>query len=368
MATRTRSSDPLLASVRGLRDEEARIQVAVLTSVLDWAAAHPASESDVVELLDDTEEPALHLAGPGAPMVGEYSALDLAHSLGMTTDAGLAYLGKALELRHRLPRLYNRVVRLEVPVWKAFRVAEQTKSLPMGGALFVDAKIAPFLHTCSWARVDRTVDAARAQFDPAEAERLRVAAAEHRHATVWLGAATTTGTVEVTATLDAADALDLEQALRDSAQTLADLGSTDTLNVRRSQGLGEMARGQQALDLGRGVTLYAHLDASDVALLDNTQTPVLVQQVKDWCTAAGTKVTVKPVIDRATNPSTDSYRPSEAIREHVVLRDRTCVFPYCRRRKVDLDHIVPFDAGGTTSADNLAMLCRRHHRAKTHST
>jgi hypothetical protein len=275
MSTRTRtSSDPLLAAVRASRDEDARLQVVTLTAVLDWAAAHPASESDIVELLDVTEEPALHLAVPGAPMVGAYAALDLAHSLGMTTDAGLAYLGKALELRHRLPRLYNRVVRLEVPVWKAFRVAEQTTSLPVGGAAFVDAKIAPFLHTCSL----------------------------------------------------------------------------------------------QGLDLGRGVTIYAHLDASDVGLLGNTQTPVLVQQVKDWCQAAGTKVTVKPVIDLASNPSTEAYRPSDAIREHVVLRDRTCVFPDCRRRKVDLDHIVPFDAGGTTSADNLAMLCRRHHRAKTHST
>ncbi|MCW2814661.1 MAG: endonuclease, partial [Nocardioides sp.] len=245
--------------------------------------------------------------------------------------------------------------------------ADQTTSLPMDATLFVDAKIAPFLHTCSFAQVDRTVDAARAAFDPAEAERLRLQAAEHRHATVWLDAARTTGTVEVTATLDAADALDLEQALRDGAQTLADLGSAETLDVRRSQALGEMARGQASLDLGRGVTIYAHLDAGDVGLLGNTQTPVLVQQVKGWCEAAGTKVTIKPVIDLTTNPSTDAYRPTDAIREHVILRDRTCVFPDCRRRKVDLDHIVPFDAGGTTSADNLAMLCRRHHRAKTHS-
>ncbi|MCW2815576.1 MAG: endonuclease, partial [Nocardioides sp.] len=165
MSTRTRtSSDPLLAAVRTRRENEAREQVAVLAAVLDWAAAHPASDADVAELLDVTEEPALHLAGPGAPMVGEYSALDLAHSLGMSTDAGLAYLRRALELRHRLPRLYARVAELEVPVWKAFRVADQTTSLPMDATLFVDAKIAPFLHTCSFAQVDRTVDAARAAF------------------------------------------------------------------------------------------------------------------------------------------------------------------------------------------------------------
>ena len=59
MTTRTRtSSDPLLAAVRASRDEDARIQVVTLTAVLDWAAVHPASESDVLELLDDTEEPA----------------------------------------------------------------------------------------------------------------------------------------------------------------------------------------------------------------------------------------------------------------------------------------------------------------------
>ena len=31
----------------------------------------------------------------------------------------------------------------------------------------------------------------------------------------------------------------------------------------------------------------------------------------------------------------------------------------------DVDHIEPYDTGGATSTDNLACLCRRHHRAKT---
>ena len=301
--------------------------------------------------------------------------------VGQPTDGGLAYLGKALELRHRLPRLYNRVVRLDVPVWKAFRVAEQTIALPPAGAEHVDRVISPFLHTCSWAQVDRAVEAARAAYDPAEAERRRIAAAEDRHATVDLRDATTTGTVDMRATLDLADALDLEAALRDGAQVLADLGSVEGLDVRRSQALGEMARHQQALDLhtgeittggaggGRGVTIYAHLAATDPALpgtLDNTQTPVLIEQIRTWCQTAGTKVTIKPVIDLAADPTTVTYRPTQAIREPVVLRDRTCVFPDCGRRRVDLDHIDPHALGGATSAHNLAMLCRRHHRAKTH--
>jgi hypothetical protein len=59
----------------------------------------------------------------------------------------------------------------------------------------------------------------------------------------------------------------------------------------------------------------------------------------------------------------------------VRLRDPVCVFPGCRRtsRACDLDHIdlyTPLDHGGPpgqTHPDNLAPLCRHHHRAKTHS-
>ncbi|MFB9314199.1 HNH endonuclease signature motif containing protein [Nocardioides plantarum] len=376
--TRTVSSDPLLASVRAGRDAEARDQVVTLTAVLDWAAVNVADDAETAELLDPTVEPALHLGGAGCPVIGEFAALDLALSLGMTSDGGRAYLGKALELRHRLPRLFARVVGLEVSLWKAFRIAEQTIALPPAGAEHVDRVISPFLHSCSWAQVDRAVDAARAAYDPAEAERRRVAAAEDRHATLDLSCATTSGTIDLRATLDLTDALDLETALRDGAQTLADLGSSEPLDVRRSQALGEMARQQQALDLetgqltgggGRGVTIYAHLDAADLeqpGTVDNTQSPVLIEQIRQWCQTAGTKVTVKPVIDLAADPAVTTYRPSEAIREQVELRDRTCVFPDCGRRRVDLDHVIAFASGGPTTAHNLAMLCRRHHRAKTH--
>ncbi|RNM13273.1 HNH endonuclease signature motif containing protein, partial [Nocardioides pocheonensis] len=52
----------------------------------------------------------------------------------------------------------------------------------------------------------------------------------------------------------------------------------------------------------------------------------------------------------------------------IELRDRTCVFPWCQRpaRSCDKGHIIPWEHGGPTSSDNLAALCRRHHRLKTH--
>jgi 5-methylcytosine-specific restriction endonuclease McrA len=61
------------------------------------------------------------------------------------------------------------------------------------------------------------------------------------------------------------------------------------------------------------------------------------------------------------------------MRELVILRDRTCRFPWCQvdARACDLDHIKPYvppDQGGPpkqTRPSNLACLCRRHHNAKT---
>ena len=59
----------------------------------------------------------------------------------------------------------------------------------------------------------------------------------------------------------------------------------------------------------------------------------------------------------------DTVTPAD-LERYVRTRDRTCTFPGCRRRAAlcDLDHITPWDDGGTTSAWNLHCLCRRHHR------
>ncbi len=64
----------------------------------------------------------------------------------------------------------------------------------------------------------------------------------------------------------------------------------------------------------------------------------------------------------------------DRIAESVRLRDKTCVHPWCNRpaRRCDLDHVDPYvdpDDGGPpdqTSTQNLAPLCRLHHRMKTH--
>ncbi len=59
-------------------------------------------------------------------------------------------------------------------------------------------------------------------------------------------------------------------------------------------------------------------------------------------------------------------RPTEPQRRRIQVRDRTCVFPGCRvaATRSDLDHIIAVADGGPTTDDNLAPLCRYHHRIK----
>ena len=112
--------------------------------------------------------------------------------------------------------------------------------------------------------------------------------------------------------------------------------------------------------------------------MEEAQRLLLLDQVKGWCGDTRTKVSVKPVIDLTASLSTPAYEVPDRIREQVILRDRTCVFPWCTRpaRGCDIDHATEYDHDahadgreqpGPTRTGNLAALCRFHHRLKTHT-
>ncbi|WP_051192022.1 HNH endonuclease signature motif containing protein [Microbacterium luticocti] len=62
----------------------------------------------------------------------------------------------------------------------------------------------------------------------------------------------------------------------------------------------------------------------------------------------------------------DRYRPTKRQRLLLQARDEHCRFPGCRRPalKCDVDHTVPYSAGGPTCLCNLEHLCKRHHTVK----
>jgi 5-methylcytosine-specific restriction endonuclease McrA len=388
------------AAVLGFaRDRRAAADAAeadLLGAACAWAELHPAESIADAVRFGDTPVP---VAGPGAPLVAEFAVAEFAAAVGLPTETGKAYLGEALELRHRLPRTWARVHSGDLPAWRARRIARATIALSPAAAGFVDDQVAGFAHRVRPSGVDRLVEEAIVRFMPEEARRRREAAADGRHVHVHTHQVSYEGTVWVEAEVDLADALDLDTALSAGAARLADLGSTASLDVRRSEALGAMARHQLSLDLdttnttdtdisietpaptgrtpGRQVVLHVHLSEQalrtpdgtlHLARVANTRSFVDADQVRTWCGVPGTTVTVKPVLDLAEHLHVDQYQVPDRLADQAAERDLTCVFPWCTRpaEPCDIDHVIPYSEGGATASDNLAPLCRRHHRLKTH--
>ena len=423
----------VLAAARERRAAADRAEAELLQAAVQWAIIHPAETLDDAEVFASrvhvagADEVGLPLAGPGAPLVREFSVAEFAAAIGVGTETGKHYLGHAVELRYRLPRLWTRVVTGELAAWKARRVAQETigYGLTVAAAAFVDAHVAPVAHKIRPGQLHRLVAEAIGRFMPAEAERRRRQAAEGRRFDIELDQISFHGTAQVTGELDLADALDLDDAIRSIADQLADLGCGESLDVRRSLAAGELARRQLTLDLQgeaepvpadtavptspgnrprrRPVrTTVLHLDLSAAALIgagtdchvgrvENTRCPVTADQIRQWCGHPDTQLVIRPVIDLADHvhvdrkrsirvrpAAVDAHEVPDRIAESVALRDHTCVFPWCTRpaRRLrpdqhgcDCDHITPWrddGSGGATCSCQLAPLCRHHHRIKTH--
>ena len=330
------------------------------------------------------------MAGAGAPLVAEFAVTEFAAAIGLSTDAGKRYVGNAVELRHRLPRLWRRVVAGDLVAWKARRVADQTLLLSHGGrgvrgpARRADARTRSA--RCSWrgwwTRRSPT-------FMPELAEERRLAKADGRHFTIETQQVSFDGTSLVHGELDLADAQDLDQAVSQLAAQLKDLGSEDSLDVRRAVAVGELARTQLALDLTtdddaadrprKGAARSGRSSSTSTSPKPRCPArpaPRGSSRAAIWSPPARSATGARRRQHRGeAGPRPRRPRPRrlspevpDRHRELVAVRDRTCVFPWCTRpaRSCDTDHITPHSRGGPTCPCNEAPLCRRHHRIKTH--
>ncbi|GAA4675450.1 HNH endonuclease signature motif containing protein [Nocardioides nanhaiensis] len=409
-----------LQMVRSAQTNLMSAEVAKLRMIVEWAkvnrldADHLDGEPDPDAVMTDEQVEELEaalgdqlgdqgfcdrwlsIAGPGAPVVSEFAAMELASTLGMSTDAGLALVGRVLELKYRLPRLYRRVEELQVPVWKAFDLADLTQPLTAEAAEHVDRQVEVVAGKVGKRAMERLVAETQARFDPAAAAEAAEKKRERRFFDIGETRRTETesgsleslaGTVPVSGCLDAADAADLEAAIRHTARALGKAGCDDSLDVRRAAAVGELARNQLALDLetgeidqqtsahhGRGVELVVHLSEEAltaagfmVGRLENTQTPVSADVIRQWCATAA-RITIRPVIDLNGAVHVEQYEVPDRIKQQVRWTDPRCVYPHCTRPadRCDCDHTKPYQQGGATCTCNLAPLCRRHHRFKTH--
>jgi len=205
------------------------------------------------------------------------------------------------------------------------------------------------------------------------------------------------GMATVVALLPAADAL----ALRNALDAMAQMSLQRDREIHESQDFADGSRNDfiRSMDNRRADALgeLAAKALSDLAAFYKPQRkPVTVNITMDLPTALGLAENPAVLSDYGPIPASiarelaadgkwrrfisdpvsgslldlgrETYEPPQALRDFLLARDRICRFPGCRRpgHLTDIDHSQSWESGGETSAANLGLLCRRHHRMKTH--
>ena len=145
----------LLAQAREQHRIANQADVQLLVIATDWAELHPAHWAEDAAVHHEYGDQPIPVAGPGVPLVAEFAVAEFAAALRLSTDAGKRLVGEALELRHRLLRVWAAVLDGTCLAWRARRIAALTITLPVEGAEFVDRQLAGIAHAVSLAQLDR---------------------------------------------------------------------------------------------------------------------------------------------------------------------------------------------------------------------
>src|ERR1044071_9572811 len=124
-ATTITRTEQVLVAARDTASVIADAQVEQLVQAVQWAELNPGDPDPDLEW---GMQP-LELAGEGAATIDESAVAEFALVIGMKHESGARLIGDALELCHRLPRIWARVLAGEVPVFKARKIAQDTRTL-----------------------------------------------------------------------------------------------------------------------------------------------------------------------------------------------------------------------------------------------
>jgi hypothetical protein len=184
--------------------------------------------------------------GEGTPEVSEYCAAELGALQGTGMMAARVLIADALDLRHRLPRLWGRVLTGGVRAWQARKIAEQMRVLAWEACADVDHAVSDFVGMMPWPRFAKILSAAILEAGRALAAERAVRAATTQDVFSF---DSEDGLTTIVAKAAAGDAIWLLATLNRIAEILAARGDADPVGTRRARALGIVARPAEALRL-----------------------------------------------------------------------------------------------------------------------
>ncbi|MFY0409634.1 DUF222 domain-containing protein [Solicola sp. PLA-1-18] len=344
--------------------------------------------------------------GDGSPWVPEFGICEVQATTGRTIWAARLLAADALSLVHRLPRTLDALDAGLIGVDRARMVARTTRHLSLTqvtdleDVLFTGPDVDhPLVARMSRRRLEDLVEQACDAAEPDEAEDRVAWALAHRDVKIDTG--DEPGIAEVRARVSTTDGARLDLRLRQVVGWLVKVGDTRSTAELRAVALGMLAdhgrvealwgqvqthrageatqpdEAQAAIPTGPmpATVLFVHHDASTrtwsvdrARASDPLGGPITHDQAVDLVGHGNVRVT--PVIDLAEDLTYTGYVAPPRLRTQLrQMNAGLCPFPWCDRPAAtgDYDHQTEYPRGPTSSS-NGHLLCRHHHRAKTHTT
>ena len=322
--------------------------------------------TSVVEAVD-TEDMATEF-------VEEAAAAEVAAALKWTRRAADGEMCFAIDLRQRLPQVWRALAEGRIDVRRAKVMVRATAHVPAATAHTIIEAIIDQAHRFTTGQLNARLRKLCVEADPDEAERRYESAfAERRITTV----ADDAGTAHLFS-------MDLPphrltagmKRINDLAQSLRRPGETRTIDQLRADVLLDLLEGTGvATQSGRGTNII-HTTLESLTKLSNHPGelagygPVIAdiaRQVVDKQRDGEWRWVLEDSETWLTlGNGTTRRRPTTQQRRDVETRSPTCIHPGCRMpaAESDLDHRIPWAQQRRTHTDNLAPLCRYHHRIK----
>jgi Domain of unknown function (DUF222) len=303
----------------------------------------------------------------------------VAEEIGLAAKWTARWAGSRLALAYaltgRLPGTLQALERGDVDLRRAQALADITRACPPEVARAVEDAVLPGAAGQNISELSRIARKQVAQLDPeGAAARHRERKKERRVEKYPLD----DGMAELSATLTAPEAEQIYQTLDVFAQACKSEGDTRTADERRADALCDLLldpRHHTTNGRTGGVQVQVTVPASTLMGVDDQPGdlagygPIPADLARDLA-AEGTwrRLVTDPLSGTLLDYGRTTYRPPAGLADFVRARDQRCVFPACARaaKYCDIDHNDCYPHG-TTSACNLACLCKRHHKLKHES-
>jgi hypothetical protein len=313
----------------------------------------------------------------------QYLLEQLRATLGESMESVRGRIAMATDLVHRLPDTLAALEAGTISSRQAWRLTDQLHSLDDIAAGKVEEAVLEYMqtrrdHSGFCRKVKREV----LKHDPGGAEQRHTAAMQERRITVK---PVEDGMTWVGGTLPAPDGLALDAALDQLAAQAKTAQPDDgrTKAQRRADALGALARDvlagrcahctggtpaplRPAVQVTVAMSTLLGIDHEPAELTGYGAIPASLALNLAFDHSGTWRRLLTDQQGHLIDYGRTTYRPPAALRDYVIARDRTCRFPGCNRRAdgCEVDHVISWADGGSTSKDNLAPLCRRDHHCK----